>query len=126
MRRREVVPAPVADVDDVPECLRAGPCIEVWAPDVGRTAWPGPGVAAHAAYRRAIDRWREVHGIGPWEHARMPAALRRSSTPWSYVYLAREPERLAQTLRSHDLPPDWRPIPAPPEWRTTTSPRRSS
>jgi hypothetical protein len=126
VRRRKVVPTPVVDADGVPECLRAGVCIEVWAPDVAPGAWPGPDVVAHGAYRRAIDHWREMHGIGPWEHGRMPPRLRRPGSPWSFDYLAQEPERLAEHLRSHDLPPDWRPTPAPPEWCTPTATRRRS
>jgi hypothetical protein len=125
MRRREVIPTPVADVDEIPECLRAGACVEVWAPDVGRGDWPSPEVVAHGAYQRACDRWREAHGIGPWEHARMPAELRRSGSPWSFVHLSQEPARLVQILRFHCLPPDWQPTPAPPEWRITTR-RRSA
>jgi hypothetical protein len=123
MRRRQPERV-LTDPDELPECLRAGACIEVWASDrVGSGDFDKPWWRARRAYLAAVDLWRELHGIGFYEYDRMPEALKRSRMPWSFATLAEQPERLAQRLRSYDLPPDWRPTPAPPEWRTTT-PRR--
>jgi hypothetical protein len=124
MRRRRVEPAGAPTADDVPECLRAGPCIEVWAHGRTGPGFEAPWWAARRAYLNARDLWREAHGIDDRDYARLPDVLKRSSRPWSFAYLSQEPERLAQILRYYDLPPDWQPTPAPPEWRTTT-PRRS-
>jgi hypothetical protein len=125
VRRRKPEDSDNGTVGEVPECLRAGACIEVWASDrVGSGDFDKPWWRARRAYLNARDLWREVHGIDDRDHARMPAVLRGSSRPWSFAYLSQDLDRLAQTLRSHDLPPDWRPTPAPPEWRTP-DPRRS-
>lgn len=124
MRRRQPAQAAAATVDEVPDCLRAGACIEVWAPDATGAGFDAPWWVARRAYRAALDLWRQVHGVTFSDHARMPRVLTFGGRPWSYVELARNADRLAQHLRVHDLPPDWRPRPAPPEWRV--DPRKRS
>lgn len=110
-------------LEDLPECLRAGPCIEVWAPGPGRSDaradWNAPWWVARRAYKDAVQLWRDRQGFTestPW--SRMPSVLTGSSRPWSFVSLSQtKPDYLAQELRSRGLPPDWQPRPAPPEWR---------
>lgn len=124
MRRRQPVLAAAPTVGDVPDCLRAGPCVEVWAAGVTGSGFDAPWWVARRAYIAAVELWRQAHGIGWAEHARMPRVLKFGARPWSYAELAAQPERLVQHLRSHDLPPDWRPRPAPSEWRV--DPRKRS
>jgi hypothetical protein len=87
-------------------CLRAGACIEVWAPD-------GPPIAAMGALHGAHARWRHLTGqrggVG-------------GSTPWSFHYLAAtNPDHLTARLAALGLPPDWTPSPAPAEWKVTSA-----
>lgn len=93
---------PTSDPTAVPIELRAGACLEVWA--------PGDHQQAHRRWRDARGAWLLAHGIHPaWDHAQIPAILRHGRM-WSYAFLLeRDPDRLASTLDSHDLPPDWAP-----------------
>lgn len=115
MKRRRAAPHPAAE-EGIPACLQAGPCIEVWAPDIA-----DPTAASFAARRRwraAADRWLAQAGIVRTDWASHPEALRRGGQPWSYTFIAgRDPERLAGYLEVRKLPPDWQPTPAPAEWR---------
>lgn len=112
LRAAAGVPAAVL-AEDVPDCLRAGRCVEVWDPAGGNaiTTW--------VRYGRARHRWLDQHGIGPGEYHRMPAGL-YAAAPWSYAELAQHPEALAEHLRRRGLPAGWTPQPAPAAW---TSPQ---
>ncbi len=114
LRAQAAAPA-LALEQDVPDCLRAGRCVEVWdlAGHSPITAW-----RRHA---RARQRWLDLREVGLWEHARMPAVL-RCGGPWSYRELARGPALLADQLHRMGLPPDWTPTPAPAAWLTTATP----
>jgi hypothetical protein len=101
----------------IPECLLAGACVEVWLPPGFQSEF-GHGIEAFCAVQNAWDLWRQRHGIGPWEHSKMPPEWhRRSSYPWSFEHVRRNPELLARTLQSIGLPASWEPSLAPPEWR---------
>lgn len=110
MKRRAVlgVPRELA----LPECLRAGRCIEVWSPE-RLDPW-----MAFRAYSLAENRWLELHGLTWRDGAAIPARLHRGSGPWSFAFLERtNPEHLAERLLGFGLPVHWRPEPAPAEWR---------
>jgi len=110
VRRRQVEPV-LAEVDGLPECFRASRCVEVWSPG-------GSGVEAMSAYSRGRSLWLAEHGLD-WhtDRARLPPALVHSGTPWSFDFLADQPERRAQLLRARGLPLGWVPTPAPARWR---------
>lgn len=111
-RRRptETPPVPIASAALVPECLLAGPCIEVWDPTRRDL------LCAFTAHRQAVRLWLSRHRIGPAEYERHPDGIKRMGTPWSYdILAATAPERLAVTLAWRGLPADWRPTPAPAE-----------
>jgi len=109
VKRRVVVSRPSRHLD-VPECLRAGRCLEVWSPEELDV------LAAWRAWGRAKTRWLELNGLAPRDHASHPSCLRPSG-PWSFAFCERtNPEYLADRLARDGLPADWRPTPAPPEW----------
>lgn len=122
MRRRQP-PAPPRVRDGVPDCLRAGVCIEVWASDGGAPCpeWSDPAThawyVARRRYKDAVELYRQRHGIGDNEFGRLPFPLKCGAIPWSFGFLAAtDPDRLAQQLDFRGLPQDWQPTPAPAEW----------
>jgi hypothetical protein len=122
VRRRQVVEPVAVDAEGVPDCLLAGSCLEVWTP-----GWKGDRdkrwYAARRLYKDAVDLYKQRHGIGCWEHRRLPGSLKKGFMPWSFRYLAEnDPDRLAGRLEFCGLPPDWQPTPAPPEWLETPAP----
>jgi hypothetical protein len=74
-------------------------------------------VPAFGAYSRARALWLAENGIGHWDYAAMPPALRSAGAPWSFHdRAATDPKALAATLERLGLPKTWRPTPAPAEW----------
>ncbi len=95
---------PISDTTAIPVELRAGACLEVWA--------PGDHWKARRRWQGARDAWLLAHGIHPnWDRAQIPASLRRCRM-WSFEYVRDRysTEMLASTLDSHDLPPTWAPV----------------
>ena len=73
---------------------------------------------AFSAYTRGRYLWLDEHGLD-WhaDRARLPPALVHAPLPWSFDFLADQPERRAQLLRARGLPPGWVPTLAPARWR---------
>lgn len=120
MRRRRPNLSVVVTTETVPDALRAGRCIEVWAPDGDeKQPWGEVTPAWIVTWRRyasARRRWLAAVGLderGP--SALEPAGLRVPQAPWSFGFLAEgDPARLRAVLKRHGLPSSWRPAPAPP------------
>lgn len=113
-RRAEEIPpeADAAGAAPVPDCLRAGACVEVWDPTGLNTT------RARVRWNAARRVWLERHALGAADYARWPSVLQDggSRAPWSFSELAQTPGRLAQRLAVCGLPADWQPAPAPADW----------
>lgn len=96
---------PAADTTVIPVELRAGACLEVWAPN---DHWK-----ARRRWSDARTAWLAHRGIHPqWDNfTEIPGVLRRGACMWSFDYLRlNRPERLAGKLAFHELRQDWIPI----------------
>lgn len=96
----------------VPIELRAGACVEVWAP--AELEYP-PWIYAYNRHAHAMWAWLEQVGLYDLALAhfdQLPDAFRRIiRSPWSFDRLS--PEERVEALRARGLPARWRPKPAP-------------
>jgi hypothetical protein len=103
---------------EVPDSLRAGCCIEIWASDYGTE--PAEGDSYHVwehrrslvAFRRFADareRWLAKVGLTSDDVPEMG-----NGTAWSFTEMADLAGR-GCWLEERGLPPDWMPAPATPE-----------
>ena len=106
-RKKPAVPVTVVrNDDDLPDALKAGPCIEVWA----RAGSREPHLEAHERFGAARRAWLLAHGLNLHDRNAWPTSLRRSRAPWSFDRMAlNEPARLVVLLERLHLPAAWQP-----------------
>ena len=90
----------------VPDYLKAGGCVEVWAPELG-----GLPTAAYSRYRCAKREFMAATGLALLPYQSRPVELRDSGyrALWSFTAMSEDPDRLAAHLAWLGLPPDWQP-----------------
>lgn len=120
-KARSSLPAAQAgDLEDLPDYLAAGRCLEVWAPGL---PWDHPppteapvvrGWGLPLAMHRwswARDEWLREQGLSDVHRSQWPRRL-HDHRPWSFARHQAD-GRLAQMLIARGLPSDWTPTPAP-------------